>query len=225
MSDDAFNNFEEEFQSITSSLARKIASISHLGGDPGQQKSLIEEAEGDIYDANKALQKIEQEVRHYSYNLKSKAQARLRQLQSDFEAQVAKLGGIKKSIDEGGSGGTGSPAGLSPADARKWKDDRKRLLGAHALTTDTGETLGRTQHAIDETLEAGAATSQALLAQREQIINQRDTVRQTDDLLGRAAGTLRRMRRRIMTNKILQAVIILVEMGIVALIIYLRYYR
>jgi len=219
MSEDAFTHFEEEFQSITSSLARKVTSVGHFAGDAQQQKSLIEEAEADIYDANKALQKIEQEVRHYPYHLKSKAQTRLRQLQTDFEAQVAKLNNVKQTNEGNG------PPGMSRADAQKWKDDRKRLLGAHAIVGDSGETLGRTNQAIEETLEIGAQTSHTLVAQREQLIHSRDTVRETDDFLGRAAGTLRRMRRRVMTNKLIQAMIILVELGIVALIIYLRYYK
>jgi len=71
MSDnDTFKAFEEEFGSITSSLARKLSSIP-LQQDQDKE-TLISEAEADIADANNCLNNIEMEIRHYQYAQKLK---------------------------------------------------------------------------------------------------------------------------------------------------------
>jgi hypothetical protein len=48
---------------------------------------------------------------------------------------------------------------------------------------------------------------------------------ETDDTVNKAASTLRSMGRRVLTDKLVQGVIVVLELGICGLIVYFRYYR
>jgi len=209
--DEAFNIFEEEFASILSSLDRKIKAIAR---DPPAQRALVDEAEADIYDANTSLQNIEQDVRHYPYHLKSKAQARLKTLKAQFDDQVNQL----KAAKEG-------PSDVSRADRAHRHEQRQRLLGAQVTMRETGDSLDRTTAALEQTVAVGAETSITLQEQRETLVRARETIRETDDFLTRTSNTLRRMRRRLMTNKLISWIIIVVELAIIALIVWLKWLK
>ena len=48
---------------------------------------------------------------------------------------------------------------------------------------------------------------------------------ETDSSLETAKTTLRAMGRRVITDKLIQGIIIFLELGIVAMIVYLKYYK
>lgn len=52
----------------------------------------------------------------------------------------------------------------------------------------------------------------------------RDTLHATDDILEKSKNLLRRMRGRLVTNKLVTLVIILLELGIAGLIVFIKYY-
>lgn len=64
-----------------------------------------------------------------------------------------------------------------------------------------------------------------LLSQRRQLENASDDLHETDSYTARASSVMKSMSRRVMTDKLIQGVIILIQMGICALIVYFRYYR
>jgi len=212
MSDnDTFKAFEEEFGSITSSLARKLSSIP-LQQDKDRE-TLISEAEADIADANNCLNNIEMEIRHYQYAQKTKANNTLRELRSKFDQQKQEFESLKK--------GRKTPKNDDP----KHRDQRNRLLGVKKHVDDTTLSLDNTTRTLQETAVTGAATSVQLQEQREVFIRSRQNLRDTDDVLARSRKLLIRMRRRLVTNKLISFIIIMVELGIIALIVWLKYYK
>jgi len=227
MADETFAQLEEEFVTMSASLGRRLADIQRSAG--GDLKELFKEAETDAYDARNTLKKLEQEVRSLSYHAKSKAQARLDGLQADYDRHMAKLNALKSSggTDDGESTGGGGGGGdaMSRADRAAQREQRKKLLGARAVTNDTTDSLSRTAAALRQTEESGMETARTLIEQREAMIRARDTIRETDDFLVRSQKTLRRIRRRLMTNKLITGFIILVQLAAVALIIWLKWYN
>ncbi len=61
------------------------------------------------------------------------------------------------------------------------------------------------------------------MEQREQMLKAREDLRETDDVLARTKKTLGRMKRKLMTNKLIQFVIIVIELLILGLVIYFKY--
>jgi len=212
-----FKNFESEFDALSNSLQKKIDSLGQVK-DPESFSAVIQEAEQDAYDAENAIKNIERDVRHYPFNLKSKCQQRLQELQSKLEGQKEEL---KRRARGGGSDVKGAPANnISRSDRTNWREQRTRLLGAKEVVDSTSQSLDRTMNAIEETTETGKHTANQLQSQRELMKNARDNLREADDFLARSRSTLLRMRRRLVTNKLISGLIILLELGLIVLIIY-----
>ncbi|KAJ2457991.1 hypothetical protein GGF42_002346, partial [Coemansia sp. RSA 2424] len=62
-------------------------------------------------------------------------------------------------------------------------------------------------------------------AQREQIVNTRDSLMQADLHIDRSQRTLRTMTRRLMTNKMITTGLIVIGVALVVLILYIKLTR
>jgi len=211
MSDDTFRTFEEEFSSLSSSLQRKLDSIAEQD-DQASRSNLITEAEADIDDCNNRISNIEIEIRQYPMNLKRKVEARLKELKARFNEQVSELGRLKDSRPKS-------------QNSSRNKDQRNRLLGVQEEMNQTDDSLDNTTRVIEETAHSGALTANQLYDQREALIRANENLKATDGILTNSRKLLIRMRRRIVTNKLISCLIILVEMAVIALIVYLKYYN
>jgi len=86
------------------------------------------------------------------------------------------------------------------------------------------QSLAMTQRTIEDAAMIGSNTSVKLEHQTEQMENVIGTLHETNSVLDKSAKLLRRMRTRLVTNKLMTFIIILVELAIVALIIYIKFY-
>lgn len=160
---------------------------------------------------------VSRDMRAWPFNQKSRAQARVAALNAEVEEQRKQVQDLMDRYDGGGE-----PAGLSKSDRKRWKDERKRLLGANQAVDNSSISLERTAQTLAEAHAQGAATSATLVEQREIIIRSRDTLRETDSYLVKSRKILRRMTRRVVTNKLIQMVIIILEVAIVVLVVYFK---
>jgi len=71
----------------------------------------------------------------------------------------------------------------------------------------------------------GADTLNRLQNQREQIVRTRDLIDEADDNVDSASRVLNGMARRMATNKVITALIILVLLGIIGMIIYFAIFK
>jgi len=115
LNNDIFSEFEDSF------------SRSFVSADKLLKQSKFDDAERCISDAYGLIQSVEQECRHFPYNLKSKGQSRLDELRNALGAlrratQLAKNEETRIDIDR---------------DQRiAWKQQRKALLGRLAALHD-----------------------------------------------------------------------------------------
>lgn len=214
--DDKFAQFEDEFKAITESLSRKITAMTNEKDARALEKIGLE-ADNDIDDAKNSVSNIEREMRQWPYDQKTRAQTRIRVLNAEFEEKIKQVSGMMSRSEAGGA-----PEGLSKADKKRWKEERRRLLGANQSIDNSSISLQRTAQTLAETQAQGAATSATLLEQRELLVRARETVRETDSYLSKSRRVLRRMSRRVVTNKLIQALIVILEIGIVFLILYFK---
>jgi len=219
--DEILHDFEDEFNSLSESLQRKLKQLPHYREDESSMKSLLQEAEEEVYDINQCIIKLERSMRHFNFDKKQEAQYTLSQVRSKFNEQKEELTNFR----EASKGGAARVmTGMNAADQQKWKGQRQRLLGTQKMVDESSMSLGRTAVTLDETTQTGVETTLTLQQQREQLIYAKETIHETDDLLDRSAKTLRRMRRRLVTNKLIQGLIIILELCAIALIIYIKYF-
>jgi len=207
---DALSTYEEEANSILSSLTRKVDRADSTP-DTTERASLCAESETDVADVERVVRQMVVELRHLPFNSKQRYQQRVNDLQNRLDVQRERLTGIKKN----------RPRGEPEQNAGQ----RARLLQAKRAVDDSGESLDNTLSAISESTATGAQTAIQLQQQRDQLVHAKDNLRETDNILGRSRKLLIRMRRRIITNKLITGVIILVELALIALIVYLKYYK
>jgi hypothetical protein len=106
-----------------------------------------------------------------------------------------------------------------------WKQQREALLGTRNILDDTSSSLDRTTFALAETEQIGGDTHQQLLQQREQFARQKEMLEDTNDFLSRSKRVMNRMKRRIITNKLIQYIIIALELALLLLIAYVKYWK
>jgi len=213
--------WKEEFNAIIASLDNTIAEVKRVV-DKDQRKQLLQQAESDEYTAKNLLDRIQGEIRSYDYEKKRKATNELKNFRVAFDRRSNDLHHLRSKpttieFPEEGK----SPRG---GEAQGNKEQRKRLLGTHAVVQDTTRSLENTMQSLEAAVEIGTDTTTQLSSQGDQLRQGLLGIRETDSILERSRKTLERMRRRVVTNKLITFLIILIEFGIIGLIIYLKYY-
>lgn len=205
------DQYTRRYASLQSSI--QSALVDYARSPSAEKKALLE---GDFNDCDSVLLSIERELRSLGYQEKEAESIKV----SSFKSSLAQL----KSQFEGASSGSRRPEPVLSKSQRKQQDDqRQRLLASNEANMDAASSLGNTMRLIDETTETGISTAAQLQAQREQMLKSKQDLSDADDILDRTKKTLGRMRRKLMTNKLIQFVIILVELFILGLVIYFKY--
>uniref|UniRef100_H2SE22 Vesicle transport through interaction with t-SNAREs 1B n=1 Tax=Takifugu rubripes TaxID=31033 RepID=H2SE22_TAKRU len=98
------------------------------------------------------------------------------------------------------------------------------LQGSESLNT-ASQSIERSQRIATETEQIGNDIIEELGGQREQLDRTRDRLVNTGENLSRSRKILRSMSRRLVTNKLLLAVIIVMELAILGAVVYLKFFR
>uniref|UniRef100_A0A8C7X3P0 Vesicle transport through interaction with t-SNAREs 1B n=1 Tax=Oryzias sinensis TaxID=183150 RepID=A0A8C7X3P0_9TELE len=105
------------------------------------------------------------------------------------------------------------------------QSQRALLLQGTEYLNNATQSIERSQRIAVETEQIGTDIIEELGGQREQLDRTRDRLVNTGENLSRSRKVLRAMSRRLMTNKLLLAVIILMELAILGAVIYLKFFR
>lgn len=224
--EEGYQRLENTWMAVSQSLARKLRAITD-SPSLALQQSLLQEAQADSADCFAALESLESEMRHFPYSLRTRAQKSVAAHTIELEKAQSQLRRYETSISRGQVAGVSHldlVGRLGNNDQQRYMDQRQQLLTGNTVVSESDASLTRTQQALQETQEIGAATSAQLVRQREQFQGQLANVHETDDFLHRSKKTLQRMHKRLVTNKLIQAAIILVQLGAIALIVYIKYY-
>ncbi|XP_061650688.1 vesicle transport through interaction with t-SNAREs homolog 1B isoform X3 [Phyllopteryx taeniolatus] len=113
----------------------------------------------------------------------------------------------------------------SPFLQTRLQSQRALLLQGTESLHNASESIDRSQRLAAETEHIGTDIIEELGEQREQLDRTRDRLVNTGENLSRTRKILRSMSRRLMTNKLLLAVIILMELAILGAVVYLKFFR
>ncbi|XP_051504682.1 vesicle transport through interaction with t-SNAREs homolog 1B isoform X2 [Myxocyprinus asiaticus] len=105
------------------------------------------------------------------------------------------------------------------------QSQRALLIQGTESLNNASKSIERSQQITAETDQVGTDIIEELGEQREQLDRTRVRLVHTGENLSRSRKILRAMSRRLMTNKLLLTVIIIMEVAILGAVVYLKFFR
>uniref|UniRef100_A0A8C7D5I1 Vesicle transport through interaction with t-SNAREs 1B n=2 Tax=Oncorhynchus kisutch TaxID=8019 RepID=A0A8C7D5I1_ONCKI len=176
---------------------------------------------------NIQLQGMEQELIGVPSSYRNAMSTRLRL----FRRDLGKLQREVKSSDQSSSSSTRPAEGAygiyssQNEHSTQLQSQRALLIQGHEHLNNASQSIERSQRIAAETDQIGVDIIEELGEQREQLDRTRDRLVNTGENLSRSRKILRAMSRRLMTNKLLLSVIILMELVILGAVVYLKFFR
>lgn len=107
-----------------------------------------------------------------------------------------------------------------------WEEEHRRtLLEGNAVLARSVQSVARSQIAAAENEQIGTEVISELGGQRERLLRAKRRLSQTDEELNKARRILNIMRRGVLMNKFVLILIILLEVAILGIIVYLKFFH
>uniref|UniRef100_A0A8D2LXR8 Vesicle transport through interaction with t-SNAREs 1B n=1 Tax=Varanus komodoensis TaxID=61221 RepID=A0A8D2LXR8_VARKO len=190
-----------------------------------EKKKLIREFDEKQKEANETLQEMEEELKYAPVSFHNQMMIKIRAYRRDLASFQRRL----KSTDLGVvPGGHADPKfGIFSTE----NEQSTQIQSQRVLLLQGTESLNRASQSIERSHQIAAETDQIgtdiieeLGEQREQLERTKGRLVNTSENLSKSRKILRSMSRRLMTNKLLLSVIILLELAILAGIVYYKFF-
>ncbi|XP_003704831.1 vesicle transport through interaction with t-SNAREs 1b isoform X2 [Megachile rotundata] len=107
-----------------------------------------------------------------------------------------------------------------------WEEEHRRtLLEGNAALARSAQSVVRSQALAIENEQIGTEVISELGEQRERLIRTKRRLSQTDEELDKTRRILNVMRRKVLMNKFVLILIILLEIAILGIIVYLKFFH
>ncbi|XP_037097297.1 vesicle transport through interaction with t-SNAREs homolog 1B [Syngnathus acus] len=220
MSSEEFEKLHEIYRSLYEELKLMPERLLRSHGE--EKKSLLRAFDERNLEAEEILQGMEEELRDAPPSYRNPMRTKLRLYQRD----LAKLQrDAKNSAPLLSDGSQGSIYSSQNQQSTRVQSQRALLLQGTESLNNTSQSIERSQRLAIETENIGTDIIEELGGQREQLDRTKDRLVNTGENLSRTRKILRSMSRRLMTNKLLLAVIILMELAILGAVVYLKFFR
>lgn len=219
-----FSSYEQDFTSVTDSIKLKIEQqIPNQKGE--ERKAIIRAVEREVDEADEILGQMEMEILNIPTPSRTRLQAKLRLYKSEAEKLKRDLRRttaiVPKNSDRdellGGFGGNDDEQNDFDASTM---DQRQRLLSGTERLGQSSRRLEDSHRLALETEGIGINILSTLKGQRETMVRARDTLAEADSHIDKASKTLKGMARRMATNKLITAAIILILIILIVLVIW-----
>merc|ERR1719361_2982432 len=197
-----FQNNSEELQSII----RVIPTINQSQRDDYQQQGTdcLRNIERAITDLTQALRHNRSSTRKNQYRQQlNMYKQQLKSLQTEYQPAMQKQRYNSYSTFE--------------------KEERKKLLQGHEIMDSAQSALDRGRQIVAETEEIATDTSGRVQDQGQRLENVLADVHEINDTSARARRVMYGMARRMMTDRIIQFVIVFLELGIIGGLLYWKF--
>lgn len=216
-----FEGYEQDYATITDSISTKInTQVVNQRGE--ERKATVRAVERELDEAEEIVTQMDLELLNLPQS-RVKLGPKLRQYRGDLEKLKRDL---KRVVTYGTPGNERSEL-LSGPDARadlnvSSMDQRGRLLAGTERLNAASRRLEDSHRLALETEEVGQNILTDLRTQGEQLHHVRDTLHEADSYIDKASRTLKGMARRMATNKMITAAIIVVLVALILLVLYLK---
>ncbi|XP_056327268.1 vesicle transport through interaction with t-SNAREs homolog 1B [Danio aesculapii] len=224
MSSEEFEKLHEMYKSLYDEVKLMPERVQRSQGE--ERKRIIRDFDERVSEAEEVLQGMDQELFGAPSSFRTPMSTKIRLYRRD----LAKLQrDIRLSATPGLSGQLGdSRLGVyaSQNDQSTHLQSQRALLiqGTESLN-NASKSIERSQRIAAETDHIGTDIIEELGEQREQLDRTRDRLVNTGENLSRSRKILRAMSRRIVTNKLLLSIIIIMEVAILGGVVYLKFFR
>ncbi|XP_024870040.1 vesicle transport through interaction with t-SNAREs homolog 1B-like [Temnothorax curvispinosus] len=107
-----------------------------------------------------------------------------------------------------------------------WETEHRRiLLDGNAALERSAQSVARSQAVAAESEQIGTEVISELGEQRDRLLRAKRRLSQTDEELNKTRKILNVMRLKVLTNKIVLILIILLELVILGIIVYLKFFH
>ncbi|GFO27430.1 vesicle transport through interaction with t-snares homolog 1b-like [Plakobranchus ocellatus] len=216
MSSEKFESLEGDLNDLIDALHAGEKSLNASSGE--ERKSAFRRAERKLEEANILVQEMESEAKLAPVNYRTQMLGRIRHYRNDIDQ-------LARNLKRGSSAG---PSGTDnygfDRNERLESSNRAKLFQGHQSLQRTSESIARSHQIAAETDQIGVEIIDELGQQRETILRTRDRLEETDVNLGRSRGILKSMARRMATDKLILALIILVELAILGGLTYWKFF-
>ncbi|XP_029349278.1 vesicle transport through interaction with t-SNAREs homolog 1B [Echeneis naucrates] len=226
MSSEEFERLNEIYRSLYEEL--KLIPDRAVSSHGEERKRLVRDFDERQGEAEEVLQGMEDELRGAPSSFRNAMSTKLRmyrrdlgKLQRDMKNSAPGLGSSSQPV-------RGSHHGIYSTENEQsthLQSQRALLLQGTESLTNASQSIERSQRLAAETDQIGTDIIEELGEQREQLDRTRNRLVNTGENLSRSRKILRAMSRRVMTNKLLLGVIILMELAILGAVVYLKFFR
>ncbi|XP_060781173.1 vesicle transport through interaction with t-SNAREs homolog 1B [Neoarius graeffei] len=225
MSSEEFEKLHDMYKALYDEL--KLISdrvICSQGEEKKKQVRVFDERHGE---AQELLQEMEQELLSAPSSFRSAMSSKVRLYHRD----LGKLQRQVHTTDTGfgfsvrmGDAGHGIYAAQNERSTEQQAQRALLIQGSESLNNAT-QSITRSHHIAVESEQIGTDIIEELGQQREQLDRTRDRLVHTGENLSRSRKILRTMSRRLITNKLLLGIIIVMELAILGGVVYLKFFR
>ncbi|KAG5266091.1 hypothetical protein AALO_G00249700 [Alosa alosa] len=225
MSSEELEKLHEIYKSLYDELELMPQRIFRCHGE--ERKRLVRVFDERIGEAEEVLQSMDRELIGAPPSFRNPMSTKIRLYRRD----LGKLQRDVRSSDQG-SGLAGRPGenrqGIYASQndhSTHVQSQRALLIQGTASLNNATASIERSQRIAAETDQVGNDIIEELGEQRDQLDRTRDRLVHTGENLSRSRKILRSMSRRLVTNKLLLSVIIVMELGVLGAVVYLKFFR
>lgn len=222
MSSETFEILEDELITTISDIRRRVElQIPRLSGE--SRKKTVRETENAIESAVSMIDDMQVEVHKAPQGLRTSMNTKVKK----HRDEVAKLQSKIRQFNSGTVSFTRQElfAGEGASSTDLIAEQRNRVLETDSILNRTSQSIARSQQVAVETEQIGNDIITEMGDQRDSLLRTRDRLEGTDANLRQSRKILKSMYLRVMTNKLILVFIILVELGILAGVVYWKFFR
>lgn len=193
-----------------------------------ERKRLVRTFDERQGEAEEVLQGMEEELRAAPSSFRNAMSTKVRmyhrdlgKLQRDMKTSAPGFGSSSQTADRSHLGIYSSQNQQST----HLQSQRALLLQGTDSLNNASQSIERSQRIAAETDQIGTDIIEELGEQREQLDRTRNRLTNTGENLSRSRKILRAMSRRLVTNKLLLGIIIIMELAILGAVVYLKFFR
>eukprot|EP01114_Cavostelium_apophysatum_P008536 TRINITY_DN21084_c0_g1_i1.p1 TRINITY_DN21084_c0_g1~~TRINITY_DN21084_c0_g1_i1.p1 ORF type:complete len:243 (-),score=45.17 TRINITY_DN21084_c0_g1_i1:37-708(-) len=218
---DMFEQYEREFTHRSNTIRDRITNLGELNGE--KKKAAIYETERQIDDARKIITHMESSKKNATTERQRRMDTKIRGYQAELNKMARDLqsmslvGSSQNNRGFGGGGRYNDEYGAA--------DHRTQVLAGNRQLDESNERLLNAHRIANETENIGVDVLSELGVQRQALERARDNLGRIDDNVSKSRRILNAMTRRIATNKLILALIIILLLAANVLIIFFKWIK
>ncbi|XP_073691033.1 vesicle transport through interaction with t-SNAREs homolog 1B [Garra rufa] len=224
MSSVEFEKLHEMYRSLYDEVKLMPERAQRCQGE--ERKRIVRDFDERVSEAEEVLQGMEQELFGAPSSYRTPMSTKIRLYRRDLaklqrDIRLSATQGFSSQIGDGRQGIYAAQNDQST----HLQSQRALLVQGTESLNNASKSIERTQRIAAETDQIGTDIIEELGEQRDQLDRTRDRLVHTGENLSRSRKILRAMSRRLVTNKLLLSVIIIMELAILAGVVYLKFFR